>query len=87
MHNAFYVFTLQTERTETQNETKPLSRVYVVGTYDLFRNKKKGPESDVRRKQTICTYAHTLTQNFITTENKQKMLPRRERETDLAKYC
>lgn len=42
MHNAFYVFTLQTERSETQNETKPLSRVYVVGTYDLFRKKKKG---------------------------------------------
>lgn len=28
MHNAFYVFTLQTKRTETQNETKPLSRVH-----------------------------------------------------------
>lgn len=61
MHNAFYVFTLQAERTETQIETKPLSRVYVVGTYDLFRNKKKGPESDVSKKQTISTHAHTHT--------------------------
>lgn len=42
MHNAFYVFTLQTERTETQNETKPLSRVRTVGTYDLFKPRKKG---------------------------------------------
>lgn len=81
MHNAFYVPTLQTERTETQNETKPLSVSCIVGTYDLF-NKTTGPESEVTGER----HKHTPTRNFNTTEN-NKMLPRRERETDLAKYC
>lgn len=80
MHNAFYVFTLQTERTETQNETKPLSRLYVVGTYGLFRNKKKGPESDVRRKQTISTHAHTHLHKTLTQQKTNKKCFREEKE-------
>lgn len=42
MHNAFYVFTLQTERTEKHKMKRNPSLECTVGTYDLFKPRKKG---------------------------------------------
>lgn len=69
MHNAFYVFTLQNERKRNPS----LSRSRVVETYVLFKEVKRA------RKHTH------LHKNTYTQDIKNRMLPRRERETDLAK--
>lgn len=83
MHNAFYVFTLQTERTEKKNKMKRNPSLECVRQeHMIYLNQEKRPESDVRRRQKISTHAHTytLTQNFNTTENKKNASAKRKRD-------